>query len=1006
MPKISDFAPADFTPLLASIEENIFRPIAPLRVTAWTTREPVSFKERCRGEKMSLEVGANWGKELFDCAWFLFEGNAAPSGDPLALLIDINGEVCLYDDEGNPLAALTSVASSFDPLLGKPGKRVFWLPSDLSSGQRFSYWGDAGYNDLFGKISGDGKIVEARIAACRENVRHLYFDVAFLIDYLKACVPESPLGKRLKTVLREVASKWLPEDPASADAAGEAVARFWQMKPGSGLLKLTAAGHAHLDLAWLWPEREGRRKAVRTLATALRMAERYPEYRFSASQAQMFAWIKEAEPALFCRIVGAVKKGFIELVGDSWVEADTNISGGEALVRQILEGRSFFQREFGTRSSVLFLPDIFGYSAALPQIAKGCGLDYFTTQKLSWNKVNRFPHQSFWWEGLDGSRVLTHMLPEETYNGTSSPSGLLKAENNYLDIGRSDQALMLFGIGDGGAGPGEEHLENLQRAMKAFGLPNVKHGRVDDFFHALAGSARNLSVWKGELYLENHQGTFTTHAAVKHGNRRAEVLLREVEWLLAAEKARGGNPKEDVGPIWRDILFLQFHDILPGSSIRRVYQEALPVYQRHLERLEELRATLSERITRRDREVGTNGAVINTLPWERVGWIEYGKSWRRYSAPALGRTVLGQGDTPTTPTLRDRKVSNGRVEFTVGPQGGISSLRLADGTEFVPLGDLSAVPRLYHDAGNAWDTPMDYQNTPVRRLEFVSCEEFESEVEAGFVIEWRLDESTIRQRITLRTDSSLVYVDNDIDWRRPWSLLRASFPCAIPGGKANYEIQFGWIERSAHDNTSWDAARHEAPHQQWTDLSNGRKGLAILNDGKYGSLIKENTMELSLMRSVPYPHADVKASEAAGDLEAAFSGLERHRCRFALFPHLGDHVAAGVWRQAREFNLELHVIDGVGGTSAPSEAPLFQWEGSDADFDLPALKISQRGDGVVLRVNRFSNAEGTIEIVPEFPITEAWETNLLEEPMRRLGPGPIHLEFGPFEVKTLLFRTV
>ena len=257
------------------------------------------------------------------------------------------------------------------------------------------------------------------------------------------------------------------------------------------------------------------------------------------------------------------------------------------------------------------------------------------------------------------------------------------------------------------------------------------------------------------------------------------------------------------------------------------------------------------------------------------------------------------------------------------------------------------------------------------------------------------------------TGSPLVLVDNKIDWQRPWSLLRAHVPCAVPGGRATYEIQFGWLERAAHSNTSWDAARHESPHQQWTDFSNAQKGVAILNDGKYGSLIKDGTMELSLMRCVPYPHADVKAAETTGDLVAAFSDLGAHHCRFALYPHLGDHTEAGVWRRAREFNLEPHVAAMDSEAAQPAASSLFNWTGTDADFDLPAFKISQARDGVVIRINRFANAEGVLKIAVLFPVKEVWETNLLEEPLGKLSlaSGRIQLRFLPFEVKTLLFRT-
>ena len=307
MPQLSDCVPADFAQLLCRIESAVYEEMSPIQVTAWLTDEPVPFTHRCTGRQLDLGPGATWGEKLFDCAWFRFEGTAPPLGEkPAVLLIDVNGELCLYDEAGTTLAGLTSMASSFDFRLGKPGKRVFRPSTAFAPGQPFRLWADAGYNDLFGLISGDGRLREARVALCDEPTRRLYYDVAFLFDYVRHLPTDAPLGRRLRSVLDDVSSVWQPGQPASVQAALQVTARFFAMQPGQGLLSVTAAGHAHLDLAWLWPVRESRRKATRTLTTALHLAERYPDYRMASSQAQMFAWIKEQDPALFQRVVDAV----------------------------------------------------------------------------------------------------------------------------------------------------------------------------------------------------------------------------------------------------------------------------------------------------------------------------------------------------------------------------------------------------------------------------------------------------------------------------------------------------------------------------------------------------------------------------------------------------------------------------------------------------------------------------------------------------------------------------
>ncbi len=1007
MPRIADYASLDTIPrFLERIERDVYRDSADLKITAWSSREPVPFAERRQGKERRILIGGEWGKNVFDCAWFLLEGSAPkqPRG-PVVLLIDVNGELCVYDEKGNPLAGLTSVASSFDFRLGKPGKRMFRPSAPLAPGRTFRFWADAGYNDLFGSLSGDGRIVEARVAWCDEATRRLYHDVAFLYDYLRSLPPEDPLARRLRVVMAEIASCWQPDSEEATEAALQASGRAFQMTPGRGLLKVTAAGHAHLDLAWLWPEREGRRKAVRTLATALNLAERYPEYHFAASQAQMFAWIKEREPALFARIVAAVRRGVIEPVGDAWVEADSNIPGGESLIRQILQGRAFFKKEFGTTSRVMFLPDVFGYSAALPQIMRGCGIEFFMTQKLSWNATNTFPHHTFHWEGIDGSRVLAHMLPEGTYNSPASPSALRQLEANYREIGVCDRALMLYGIGDGGGGPGVEHLENLRRAQTTYGLPEVETGRVDAFFDDLDRRSPQLPLWQGELYLEKHQGTLTTQAELKRLHRRAEILLREVEWTQAMERALGGKGRiEDLDPIWKEILFFQFHDILPGSSIERVYREALPACRKRLAELEKLHGTASVRLFRQAFSTGEQrrSCVANSLPWVRREWVRIGDAWRWFQAPAFGISVPSETVAPVGPEIQGQRVSNGLVTFTLGSGGGLSSLQLAkEKRELVQSAEESASLRVYRDEGDAWDTPPNYARRPAIPVQVARVTPFSLPHEAGFEVEFKMGDSTIRRRIALRGGSPLVHVEENIDWRTPATLLRTRFPCHIPNARATYEIQFGWIERAPHENTSWDAARHECPHQQWIDLGNGDVGLAILNEGKYGSVIKNGVIEMSLLRSVPYPAFDGKGGGSRRRAEIPYSGLGRHRCAYALFPHRGDPSTAEVWRRAREFNHPLSVLDLPSG--GVDERPLFDWEG-DGGFDVSAFKPSEDGNGVVLRLVRYASVEGRLRLRPRFPTKSVWKTDFIEKPQRRIRGRTATLDFRPFEIKTLLFQ--
>jgi alpha-mannosidase len=367
---------------------------------------------------------------------------------------------------------------------------------------------------------------------------------------------------------------------AEAGNARSVLAKELNKQGGASSLKISAIGHAHIDLAWLWPLRETRRKAARTFSTALMLLEKYPNYIFGASQPQLYAWVQQDYPALYEKVKKKIAEGRWEVQGAMWVEADTNIAGGEALVRQILYGKKYFQKEFNQDMRILWLPDVFGYSGALPQILRKSGIEYFMTTKLSWNIYNKFPHHTFLWSGIDGSEVLAHMPPEGTYNSAASPTSIHKAEAEYMDKGIADECLMLFGIGDGGGGPGEEHLERLERERNLEGLLPIKQEPSIQFFDRLALQRENYKKWHGELYLERHQGTYTTQAKSKRYNRKIEILLRELEFIsvLAQLERNESYPDETIERLWKELLLYQFHDILPGSSIHRVYEESLHHY--------------------------------------------------------------------------------------------------------------------------------------------------------------------------------------------------------------------------------------------------------------------------------------------------------------------------------------------------------------------------------------------------------------------------------------------
>ncbi|HMA37698.1 MAG TPA: alpha-mannosidase, partial [Chloroflexia bacterium] len=427
MPDFIPYTRRQLPAVLTRIQAAIYTVVAPLAITAWRTAEPVPYPERCSGEELHLQVGDSWGA-LFDCAWFRFRGQipASAVGQPVVALLDVNGEMCVVDETGAPLRGLTNVASEFDSQLGKPGKRVLPLTAGAQGPEPVEVWADAGCNDLFGYLQEQGRIKEAALAICHPEIRALYYDFEVLLDSLTPLPEKSPRHQQILVALHDVAHL-LNQSSLSADVAGQARARLapvLQKCGGDPSLQISAIGQAHMDLAWLWPIRETKRKGARTFATALAQMADYPDYRFAASQAQLFQWMKESYPALYTRIQARVQDGRLEPQGALWVECDANLVGGESLIRQILHGRQFFRAEFGVDVPYIWLPDTFGFPATLPQILAAAGIRYFLIQKLSWSLVNQFPHHAFHWQGLDGSRVLVHLLPEETYNSPAAPRSI------------------------------------------------------------------------------------------------------------------------------------------------------------------------------------------------------------------------------------------------------------------------------------------------------------------------------------------------------------------------------------------------------------------------------------------------------------------------------------------------------------------------------------------------------------------------------------------------------
>ncbi|MHB8595248.1 MAG: alpha-mannosidase [Ktedonobacteraceae bacterium] len=804
------------------------------------------------------------------------------------------------------------------------------------------------------------------------------------------------------------------------------------------------SGHAHLDVGWLWPYWRTRQKIAHTVSNVLALMDRYPSYHYSQSQPQLLQWLKEDLPDVFARVKERVAEGRFEPVGAMWVEADCNLTSGESLVRQILHGTYFTQQEFGITPSLIWLPDVFGYSAALPQIMRGCNISTFMTTKISWNQFNRMPCDTFRWRGIDGSEVLTHFVtapdahPDNvtyyTYNGPLQPSGIVGTWKNYQQQAINDELLYLYGWGDGGGGPTENQLERVPVMADMPDFPTVRMGRVTDYFDALyerIWENPRLPTWVGELYLEYHRGTYTSQAHVKQANRRAELLYRDAE-MLNAWAGLYGMPSQQaqLNEGWRHILLNQFHDVLPGSSIAEVYADVRRIYT-------EIRAIGEQQrdaaIAALRKQFGLAGSheplLLNTLPWERTDPIVLpasnsisGEGTQQVTnwdgeplllldgvrIPSCGATILQTEAVHSSmaehqacsaiPTKAGILLSNDYYELTLDAHGEIA--RLYDkqaARDVLVMGQTGNQLVVFEDRPmkfDAWDIDIYYEEKPYPVRDATAVRVLEKgPVRATVEVVHTFLVSRITQRISLWRNSPRIDFVTEVDWHEHQLLLKAAFPVAINNARATYEIQFGSVERPTHRNTSWDVARFEVCAHRWVDLSEGGYGVSLLNDSKYGHDIHDNMMRLTLLKSgvYPDPHAD--------------QGL--HRFTYSLLPHQGDWRDAQTVRRAYELNVPvLSAIseDKSEVIHAPTGTPVtISFIRTDCEhIVVETVKPAEDGDGLIVRLYEAHNQRGQGTLFFAKNIVSARECNLLEEPIDDASYQENTLTFSvrPFEIKT------
>jgi alpha-mannosidase len=993
------------------IRPAVYGQTTPLQVAAWhVPGEPVPPAEALAAETYQpFEVGEAWGPP-WGTTWFACSGTvpAQWAGRDVVAVIDIgfsdrgggfSAEGLIYLPDGSAVRGLHPKQRSVRLERLAPSGT-----SGGSSGGEVRFFVEAAANpSIQGPVTLAGdpltagdtplyRLRQADLAVFRAEVWELVHDLEVLSQLMYELPTDEPRRwEILRAIERALDTLSLDDVPGTAAAARAELVPALAAPAHASAHLVSAVGHAHIDSAWLWPLRETVRKVARTASNVTALMDDHPEFIFVMSQAQQLAWIKEHRPEVFARVVEKVTAGQFVPVGGMWVEADTNMPGGEAMARQFSHGKRFFLEEFGVETEEVWLPDSFGYSGALPQLIKLSGSKWFLTQKISWNKTNRFPHHTFDWEGIDGTRVFTHFPPVDTYNSDLSGREMAHLVRNFREKGMARRSMVPFGYGDGGGGPTEEMLARARRLADLDGSARVQIEKPADFFAKAQAEYPHPPVWVGELYLELHRGTYTSQAKTKQGNRRSEHLLREAELWSATAAVRVGHeyPYRRLDRLWKTVLLHQFHDILPGSSIAWVHREARATYAAVAAELEEIIAGAQRALAGNGNgaDVVFAGIVFNGAPFERDG----------IPAMAAGRpAVAGAVEARQLPN-GGYLLDNGLIKVTIDEHGLVTSvLDLAAGRESIAPGARANLLQLHPDLPvewDAWDVDRFYRNTVTDLIEDAKLELVKSEDWVATVgVSRTFGDSRVTQRLTLRAAAKRLDFETEVDWHEREKFLKVAFPIDVRADRSAAETQFGHVFRPTNSNTSWEAAKFEICAHRFLHVGEVGWGAALVNDSTYGhdvtSQVRDDggtttTVRLSLLRAPRFP--DPVTDQGV------------HTLRYAFVPGagIGDAVREGYF-----INLpERHV-------SGAAVAPILTVDNGAVVTESVKLADDQSGD-VIVRLYESHGGRASTRLAADFPVTTATATDLLERPLPGTASLPVidgstvELSFRPFEIRTL-----
>lgn len=869
-----------------------------------------------------------------------------------------------------------------------------------------------------------------------ETINEIYYDIVVPLQGFSRMQEDDKVRKDLRTILNntvnllDLRTPYSEEFYQSIEEAHNYIQKaLYEDMSGYEDVIASCIGHTHIDVAWLWTVAQTREKVARSFSTVLKYMDEYPEYKFMSSQPALYQFLKERYPETYEKIKERVKEGRWEPEGGMWVEADCNLTSGESLVRQFLYGKKFFKDEFGIDSRILWLPDVFGYSGALPQIMKKSGIKYFMTTKLAWNQINKVPYDTMMWRGIDGSEIFTHLITTlgvgqseadffTTYNGMLHPDAILGGWHRYQNKDINNDILIAFGYGDGGGGPTREMLETSKRMEKGIrGIPKVRQEFAGNYFEELEERVegnKSLPVWEGELYFEYHRGTYTSMGRNKRSNRRCEQLLMDAELL---EVLTGTSDKEEMDKIWRTVLLNQFHDILPGSSIAEVYEVTKKEYA-------EIESRLAEMIAEKLNLLMDGGqdkiSVFNTLGFDRNDVVSLGdchaaaltdESGKIYPVqetaqgavayitdiPAKGGKTLQLLDTVKEEASRIQITENGIetpfYRISIDENGLFTSIYDKEcDREVLKAGEKGNLLRMYEDKPmhyDCWDIDMYYSEKywDAEKADKIQWTE-EGPVRATLEIQRTISNSVIKQKIHFYADSRRIDFSTWVDWKEHQHLLKVHFPVNIHSDEATFEVQFGNLKRKIHGNTSWDEARFESCGQKWMDISEGHYGVSLLNDCKYGYSAKDSNIALTLIKSGIEPNKT--------------ADQEEHVFTYALYTHKEMWSAAGTVQEAYKLNQPVYATKGELKNTGKS------FISTDKDnIIIETVKPAENGDGIIVRLYDCENsltkatlnfAEGMLESVEECNLMEEKEVDI------EACGNSFTVSVKPYEIKTYRVR--